>query len=84
MIELGMHTDNWRTLSGNFKAAVDSAVKYGLLARLVSFGVIHGQYFVPGLGYDPAISMQSNHQGSTALSGSGRDCASRKSTGHIP
>ena len=30
MIELGMHTDNWRTLSGNFQTAVDSAVKYGL------------------------------------------------------
>ena len=28
MIELGMHTDNWRTLSGNFQAAVESAVKY--------------------------------------------------------
>ena len=58
MIELGMHTDNWRTLSGNFKAAVDSAVKYGL--SHVEFGVIHGQYFVNGLGYDPAVSLQSN------------------------
>ena len=58
MIELGMHTDNWRTLSGNFKAAVDSAVKYGL--SHIEFGVIHGQYFVQGLGYDPAVSMQSN------------------------
>ena len=58
MIELGMHTDNWRTLSGNFTAAVDSAVKYGL--SHIEFGVIHGQYFVQGLGYDPAVSMQSN------------------------
>jgi sugar phosphate isomerase/epimerase len=58
MIELGMHTDNWRTLSGNFKAAVDSAVKYGL--SHIEFGVIHGQYFVNGLGYDPAVSLQSN------------------------
>jgi sugar phosphate isomerase/epimerase len=58
MIELGMHTDNWRTLSGNFKTAVDSAVKYGL--SHIEFGVIHGQYFVNGLGYDPAVSMQSN------------------------
>jgi sugar phosphate isomerase/epimerase len=58
MIELGMHTDNWRTLSGNFKAAVDSAVKYGL--SHIEFGVINGQYFVQGLGYDPAVSLQSN------------------------
>jgi sugar phosphate isomerase/epimerase len=58
MIELGMHTDNWRALSGNFGAAVDSAVKYGL--SHIEFGVIHGQYFVNGLGYDPAVSMQSN------------------------
>lgn len=58
MIELGMHTDNWRTLSGNFQAAVDSAVKYGLTH--IEFGVINGQYFVQGLGYDPAISLQSN------------------------
>jgi sugar phosphate isomerase/epimerase len=58
MIELGMHTDNWRTLSGNFKAAIDSAVKYEL--SHIEFGVIHGQYFVNGLGYDPAVSLQSN------------------------
>jgi sugar phosphate isomerase/epimerase len=58
MIELGMHTDNWRTLSGNFKAAIDSAVKHGL--SHIEFGVIHGQYFVNGLGYDPAVSLQSN------------------------
>lgn len=53
-----MHTDNWRTLSGNFKAAIDSAVKYGL--SHIEFGVIHGQYFINGLGYDPAVSLQSN------------------------
>ena len=58
MIELGMHTDNWRTLSGNFQAAVESAVKYRL--SHIEFGVIHGQYFVQGLGYDPAVSLQSN------------------------
>ncbi len=58
MIELGMHTDNWRTLSGNFKTAVESAVKYKL--SNIEFGVIHGQYFVNGLGYDPAVSLQSN------------------------
>ncbi len=58
MIELGMHTDNWRPLSGNMQTAVDTAVKYGL--KHIEFGVIHGQYFVQGLGYDPAISLQSN------------------------
>jgi sugar phosphate isomerase/epimerase len=58
MIQLGMHTDNWRTLSGSFRTAVESAVKYGL--SHIEFGVIHGQYFVQGLGYEPSISLQSN------------------------
>ncbi len=58
MIELGMHTDNWRALSGSFQTAVDSAVKYKL--SHIEFGVIHGQYFVHGLGYDPSVSLQSN------------------------
>jgi sugar phosphate isomerase/epimerase len=58
MLELGMHTDNWRPLGGNFQAALDSAVKYKL--NDIEFGVIDGQYFVQGLGYDPAISLRSN------------------------
>jgi sugar phosphate isomerase/epimerase len=58
MIELGMHTDNWRTLSGNFRTAVEAAARYGL--GHVEFGVIHGQYFVQGLGYDPSVSLLSN------------------------
>ncbi len=58
MIHLGMHTDNLRPLSGNFQMAVDTALKYGL--SHIEFGVIHGQYFVHGLGYDPAVSLQSN------------------------
>lgn len=58
MIELGMHTDNWRPLSGNFQKAAETAVKYGLTH--IEFGVIHGQYFVHGLGYDPSVSLQSN------------------------
>ena len=58
MIELGMHSDNWRQLSGNLQAAIDSAVKNGL--SHLEFGVIHGQYFVHGLGYDPSVSLQSN------------------------
>src|SRR3989304_5204119 len=58
MIELGLHTDNWRVLSGNFQTAAETAVKYGL--SHIEFGVIHGQYFVHGLGYDPSVSLQSN------------------------
>lgn len=58
MIELGMHADNWRQLSGNLQMAVDSAVKYGLTR--IEFGTIDGQYFVHGLGYDPSVSLQSN------------------------
>ena len=48
MIHLGMHTDNWRPLSGNLKNAVETAVKYKMTH--IEFGVIHGQYFVNGLG----------------------------------
>ena len=58
MIELGMHTDNWRTLSGSFQTACESAVKYQL--QHIEFAVIHGQNFLQAMGYDPAISLQSN------------------------
>jgi len=58
MIELGMHTDNWRPLSGNFRTACESAVKYGL--EHVEFAAIHGQYFLQAMGYEPGISLQSN------------------------
>jgi sugar phosphate isomerase/epimerase len=58
MIQLGMHTDNWRVLSGSFWTAIDAAVKYHL--SHIEFGVIHGQYFVNGLGYEPSVSLQSN------------------------
>ena len=58
MIELAIHTDNWRALSGDYKMAVESAVKNGL--SHIEIGVIHGQYFMNGLGFDPAVSMQSN------------------------
>ncbi len=60
MIALGMHTDNWRTLSGNFDTAIAAAVEHAL--PYIEFGVIHGQYFVHGLGYDPSVSLQSNPQ----------------------
>ncbi len=58
MIELGMHADNFRPLSANFKTAVESAIKYKM--DHIEFAVIHGQYFVQAMGYDPAISLQSN------------------------
>ena len=58
MIELGMHTDNWRTLSGSFEMGVESAVKHKL--PYIEFGLIDGQYFVHGLGYDPSVSLKSN------------------------
>ena len=58
MIELGMHTDNWRALSGSFKAAAETAVKYGL--KHLEFAAIHGQYFIQAMGYEPGISLQSN------------------------
>jgi len=58
MIELGLHTDNWRPLSGSFKTAAETAVKYGL--RHLEFAVIHGQYFIQAMGYEPGISLQSN------------------------
>ncbi len=58
MIELALHTDNWRVLSRDYRTAVESAVKHGL--SYVEMGVVHGQYFMNGLGFDPAVSMQSN------------------------
>jgi len=58
MIELGMHTDNWRCLSGNFQQACESAVEHGL--EHIEFAVIHGQNFIQAMGYDPGVSLQSN------------------------
>ncbi len=58
MIELGMHTDNWRCLSGNFKTACEAIVKLGI--KHIEFSAIHGQNFMEALGYDPGISLQSN------------------------
>ena len=34
MIELGLHTDNWRTLSGSFQAAAESAVGLAIFLAL--------------------------------------------------
>lgn len=58
MIQLGMHTDNWRCLSGSFQTACEAAVKHGL--EHIEFAVIHGQNFIQAMGYDPGISLQSN------------------------
>lgn len=58
MIELGLHTDNWRTLSGSFATACEAAVRHGL--ESVEFAVIHGQYFITAMGYDPSVSLESN------------------------
>lgn len=54
-IQLGMHTDNWRVLSGSFEQAVDSAVENKL--KFIEFGITDGQNFIQGLGYDPSQPM---------------------------
>ena len=53
MIELGMHADNWRPLSGGFKQAAETAVKYGI--KHLEICAIHGQYFIQAMGYEPGI-----------------------------
>jgi len=58
MIELSMHTDNWRTLSGSLAQAVEAAKKFGL--DYIEFGVVDGQDFIEGLGYSPAVSLNAN------------------------
>lgn len=58
MIDLGLHTDNWRPLSGSFEAAIEKIAAEGI--RHVEFAVIHGQNFIQALGYDPGVSLQSN------------------------
>ncbi len=45
-------------MSGNFEAACESAVKYSI--EHIEFAVIHGQYFIQAMGYDPAVSLQSS------------------------
>jgi len=54
-ILLGMHTDNWRVLSGSFEQAVESAVENKL--NHIEFGLMDGQNFIQGLGYDPSLPM---------------------------
>jgi len=58
MIHLGIHTDNWRCLSGSFQKACEATARFGM--KHVEFAVIDGQYFVNAMGYDPSVSLQSN------------------------
>jgi sugar phosphate isomerase/epimerase len=58
MIDLGIHTDNWRPLSQSFQYAVEKIAAIGV--KHLEFAVIHGQNFIQALGYDPGISLQSN------------------------
>lgn len=58
MLHLGMHTDNWRTISGNMATAVESARLHQL--EYIEFGVIDGQDFIQGLGFAPTVSLDSN------------------------
>lgn len=58
MIELGLHTDNWRPLSTGFEAACEKIAATGI--RHIEFAVIHGQNFIQALGYDPGVSLQSS------------------------
>jgi len=58
MIELGMHTDNWRTLGGSFELAVEKAVEFE--TKHIEFSVINGQHFIQAMGYLPSVSMESN------------------------
>ena len=58
MIQLGLHTDNWRPLSTGFEAACEKIAATGL--KHLEFAVIHGQNFIQALGYDPGVSLQSN------------------------
>ena len=58
MIELGLHTDNWRPLSLGHEAAIAKVVAAGI--KHLEFCAIHGQNFIAALGYDPGVSLQSN------------------------
>ena len=58
MIEVGLHTDNWRPVSMGFEGAIEQIAKTGL--KHVEFAVINGQDFIQALGYNPGVSLQSN------------------------
>jgi sugar phosphate isomerase/epimerase len=58
MIQLGIHTDNWRPLSVSFEGACEKIAAAGL--HHIEFCAIHGQNFIQALGYDPGVSLQAN------------------------
>ena len=58
MIELGIHTDNYRPLAMGFEASCEKIAQAGI--KYVEFAAIHGQYFIAALGYDPSVSLQAN------------------------
>ncbi len=58
MIQLGLHTDNWRPLSVGFEGACNKIAATGL--KHIEFCAVHGQNFIAALGYDPGVSLQSN------------------------
>ena len=58
MIQLGIHTDNWRPLSLGFEASCDKIAATGI--EHIEFSAIDGQYFINALGYDPGLSLQVN------------------------
>ena len=58
MIQIGIHTDNWRPLSQSFETACQKIA--ALDVRHIEFAVIHGQNFLQALGYDPSVSLQAN------------------------
>ena len=58
MIQIGIHTDNWRPLSQSFETACEKIAALGV--KHIEFAVIHGQNFIQALGYDPGISLQAN------------------------
>src|SRR5512141_395373 len=58
MIQLGLHTDNWRPLSVGFEGACQKIAAVGL--KHIEFCAIHGQNFIAALGYDPGVSLESS------------------------
>ena len=58
MIQLGLHTDNWRPLSLGFEQSIEKIVAAKI--KHIEFAVIHGQNFIQALGYDPGVSLQSS------------------------
>jgi hypothetical protein len=56
MIELEVHTNNWRTLSGGFELAIEKTAMLGI--KHAEFSIINGQYYIQPMGYEPSVSME--------------------------